>query len=779
MHHALRFLLFLLLPIACHPPAVHETAEVPLPLHESLQRAQTQLMRVATLYQDSAGLPRTTRPDGSVRLLASDDWTSGFFPGTLWLLYEYTADPAVQQMAMQYTARLAKEQYNRGTHDLGFMLYNSYGTGYALTGDEAYRDVLVQGARALMSRFRPATGTIRSWDHHATQWQYPVIIDNMMNLELLFAATRLTGDSSFYRVAYQHALTTLRHHFRSDFSSYHVVDYDTTSGEVRQRQTHQGAADESAWARGQAWGLYGFTVAYRETGDAQFLALAQRIATFVLEHPHLPDDKIPYWDFDAPDIPDAPRDASAAAILASALLELSAYSPDMQATYRQTARTILQTLSAPPYRNTAPDASFLLSHSVGHFPEHSEVDVPLNYADYYYVEALLRLHYGEEQRRLATQHPRIFLTTPARLSRAKQLLPTDERSRAALTLLREEADAMVQNGPYSVMEKAFLPPSGDKHDYLSMGIYWWPDSTKRDGLPYVRRDGQINPEVRAISDATYFKNVVEESFQLALVYVFTGEEAYAAHAADLIRHWFLTPETRMNPHLNYGQGVPGHAEGRPYGIIETRDLIKVVDAIGLLQQTAFWTPADEAAMQAWCQAYLRWLRTSRIGQEERDTHNNHGTWYDGQVVTLALYTGQPRIARQTALAFRTRRLDPQLAPDGSQPEELARTRSWDYSIMNLRAMLNMVYLADQVGVNLWSYETAQGSGIPAALRYLQPVARGEREWTTTQIHPLQPEKLWPLVQMAASRETNTFAAQPEGEPSEAYAQELLYYPAQQ
>ena len=332
--------------------------------------------------------PRTLE-SGQLKLVPAKDWTSGFFAGELWMLYAYTHKPEWKSKAEEFTSPLEKEKMNGGTHDMGFKIYCSYGTGYGITHDAAYKDVIIQSAKTLSTRFNPVVGCIRSWDHHKEQWGYPVIIDNMMNLELLFAATRLTGDSSYYKIAVSHANTTMKNHYRADYSSYHVVDYDTLTGKVVKRQTHQGYADESAWARGQAWGLYGYTMCYRETKNVAYLQHAEHIAAFILNHPNLPADKIPYWDFNAPGIPDEPRDVSAASVLASGLLELAKYSKNKKE-YLSVANTILQNL-AQHYRSPiGENKGFILLHSTGSKPAKSEVDVPLNYGDYYYLEALLR-----------------------------------------------------------------------------------------------------------------------------------------------------------------------------------------------------------------------------------------------------------------------------------------------------------------------------------------------------------------------------------------------------
>jgi len=331
--------------------------------------------------------PRTFE-NGKFKLVKSNDWTSGFFPGELWFLYDYTHDAKWLKQAEVYTAKIEKEQYNKGTHDLGFMINCSFGNAYRVTQKEAYKKVLIQAAKSLSTRFNPKTGVIRSWDHNADQWKNPVIIDNMMNLELLFKATQLTGDSSFYKIAVSHADHTMKNHFRADYSSYHVVDYDPETGAVIKKQTHQGYSDESAWARGQAWGLYGFTMCYRETHDKKYLEQAQHIAKFIFSNPTMPKDLVPYWDYNDPQIPSVSRDASAAAITASALYELAGYSQGND--YKQKADMILSSLGTSYLSPADQNAGFILLHSTGHRPAKSEIDVPINYADYYYLEALLR-----------------------------------------------------------------------------------------------------------------------------------------------------------------------------------------------------------------------------------------------------------------------------------------------------------------------------------------------------------------------------------------------------
>ncbi|MEX8547815.1 MAG: glycoside hydrolase family 88 protein [Mucilaginibacter sp.] len=330
--------------------------------------------------------PRTNKLETS----NSGWWCSGFYPGTLLYLYRQTKDEVLKTEANRMLASLEKEQYNKNTHDLGFMMYCSFGNAEKIEPQPKYKETLINSAKSLSTRFSPKVGCIKSWDSKPSD--YIVIIDNMMNLELLFWATKATGDSSFYKIAVAHANTTMKNHFRPDYSSYHVINYNPETGAVQQKRTAQGAADESAWARGQAWGLYGFTVMYRETKDKKYLDQARHIASFILQNPNLPKDKIPYWDFNAPNIPNALRDASAAAVMASALLELCRYSnqKDNQL-YFNSAQTILQTLSSPAYKaKPGTNGGFILEHSVGNFPGKSEVDVPLTYADYYFVEAMLR-----------------------------------------------------------------------------------------------------------------------------------------------------------------------------------------------------------------------------------------------------------------------------------------------------------------------------------------------------------------------------------------------------
>ena len=318
-------------------------------------------------------------------------WCSGFYPGSLWLIYGGTGDKDIKEEAEKRLAIQEKEKHYTGNHDLGFMMFCSFGTAYNLTKNPAYKDVITTSASSLSTRYQPSIKAIQSWDS-SSNFKCPVIIDNMMNLELLEWVSKNGGEQKFHNIAVEHANTTLKNHFRPDYSSYHVLDYNLRTGGVDRKVTHQGYSDESAWARGQAWGLYGYIVMYRFTKNAVYLSQANNIARFLLNHPNLPEDKIPYWDFDAPDIPNAKRDASAGAIMASALLELAQYTKGQQKKqYISSAEKMIQSLASPAYK--APlgkNGGFLLQHSVGHLPNKSEVDVPLTYADYYFLEALTR-----------------------------------------------------------------------------------------------------------------------------------------------------------------------------------------------------------------------------------------------------------------------------------------------------------------------------------------------------------------------------------------------------
>jgi rhamnogalacturonyl hydrolase YesR len=395
-------LLYIILVSACN----HEES---IPFPDLKQFIQDQYSNILEVSDDLTAIPRRIDENGALVSTGIYDWTSGFFAGSLWYIYELTGDEKWKEEAIKWTETLDTIQYWSGNHDVGFMINCSYGNGLRLTGNEAYKSVLIQTAESLIKRYNPHAKSLESWDYREardgkTEWFFPVIIDNMMNLELLFEASKLSGDTRFEEIAIQHAQTTMKNHYRDDFSSYHVVDYDTLSGEVLDRATCQGFVDESSWARGQAWGLYGLVTCYRYTRDRQYLDFAEHVADYLITHPNLPDDMVPYWDYNVLDpgltpewdydpamFDEIPRDASAAAITSSALCELSGYAGEDGEKYYTAATRILTALASPNYLALdGKNRYFILNHSVGSIPHAVEIDVPLVYADYYFLEALLR-----------------------------------------------------------------------------------------------------------------------------------------------------------------------------------------------------------------------------------------------------------------------------------------------------------------------------------------------------------------------------------------------------
>lgn len=345
--------------------------------------------------------------------------------------------------------------------------------------------------------------------------------------------------------------------------------------------------------------------------------------------------------------------------------------------------------------------------------------------------------------------PRVFVLDSATLAAVKvQLAVGDDRWMSALKVVRQDADSALKAGPFSVVDTGPLPPSGDIHDYMSVGPYWWPDPKKEDGLPYIRRDGRVNPEYYE-HDTVPRGKMGDAVETLALAYYFTDHEAYAQRAARLVRVWFLEPETRMNPNLQYGQAIPGRCTGRGIGIIETLHFIEVVDAVGMLRGSHSWTDKDQEALEAWFGEYLDWLLEGRYGRDEAATKNNHGTWYDAQVASFALFVGREEVARRILNEAAEKRIARQIEPDGRQPHELARTKSYSYSVMNLRGMFTLAALGERVGVDLWNFQTNDGRSIRKAIDWLVPFASGETEWKHEQISGLHPETLYPLLRWAA------------------------------
>lgn len=386
-----------LLAVAC-ASSKQATKEAQAFINDNVSFAQKQLGREIDVIEKSGKClnPTTLKKDGSVYYCDYSDWRSGFFPGSMWYLYELTGDKTLVPLAEKYTVAIEKAKDLTWHHDVGFMVNCSFGNAYRITHKSEYRDAMVQAARSLSTRFRSQAGIIQSWN--VTQgwqsergWECPVIIDNMMNLELLFEATRLSGDSTFYNIAVSHANRTMKEQFREDGSCYHVVDYSLSDGTVRHRHTAQGYSHESTWSRGQAWAIYGFAMCYRYTGNKKYLDQSIKTFHMMKNHKNMPADLVPYWDMDAPKIPNEPRDVSSASVIASALYELCTLDKANAKTYKNYADSIMTSLSSPAYRAAlGSNGNFLLMHSVGSLPHNSEIDMPLNYADYYFLEALKR-----------------------------------------------------------------------------------------------------------------------------------------------------------------------------------------------------------------------------------------------------------------------------------------------------------------------------------------------------------------------------------------------------
>ena len=368
-------------------------------LSNNVANASVQLKTlVAASEQGTVTLIPSTFKNGQIVFVPKDDWVSGFFAGTLWEMYALTGDAYWAEHAARQTENIDTIKNLKWHHDIGFMIGDSFGAGLLYGQDKidvkAYQEVMVEAARSLATRFRPGAGIIQSWNVDRSWqvergWRCPVIIDNMMNLELLFKASEISGDQSFRNMAISHADVTMANHFRPDYSCFHVVDYDPGTGEVRRRCTAQGFSDESAWARGQAWALYGYTMVYKYTKDEKYLDWAKHIFDFIYTNPNMPEDLVPYWDYDCPDIPNTPRDVSSAAIMASASYDLYCLTGETE--YRGMADKTLKSLSLPAYRAArGENGGFILMHSVGSIPHGNNIDVPLNYADYYFLEALLK-----------------------------------------------------------------------------------------------------------------------------------------------------------------------------------------------------------------------------------------------------------------------------------------------------------------------------------------------------------------------------------------------------
>lgn len=358
----------------------------------------------------------------------------------------------------------------------------------------------------------------------------------------------------------------------------------------------------------------------------------------------------------------------------------------------------------------------------------------------------LCLQFSNAQNKL----PRVVYMNPSWLAQSKlEIQKGDEDALKRLEDLILEADEALEKGPYSVMNKTLSPPSGDKHDYMSLGPYWWPDPDKKDGLPYINQDGVINPEsLDKSSDQPRKGRMSSSARRLALAYYFTGDEKYAKHAALLIRTWFLDPETRMNPNLNHGQGIRGVNDGRGIGIIETVSFVRIVDAVGLLKPSPHWSDDDEKAIKAWFAEYLEWMTTHPYGIDERGQHNNHGTYYDVQIVCFSLFTGNTAAAKRVLGEVGSKRISSHIMKDGSQPHELERTRSFQYSCYNLRGFFDLARMGERVGIDLWDFKVGGKPALRSALDFLVPFANPAKRWPYEEIKGVSPDLLVSLLSQA-------------------------------
>jgi hypothetical protein len=347
--------------------------------------------------------------------------------------------------------------------------------------------------------------------------------------------------------------------------------------------------------------------------------------------------------------------------------------------------------------------------------------------------------------------PRVFSLQAASLPQLRREIAAGNRTDAAFDQLRSDADQAVKQTPISVMDKTTKPPSGDLHDYLSLAPYWWPDPAKPNGLPYIRHDGQTNPEIERVPDHQNLNQLLSMTHTLALAYYLFGEDSYASRATHLLRVWFLNPETRMKPNLEFAQGIPGINSGRGTGLIETRNLYRLVDAIGLLAGSKSWTSSDQKGMEDWCARFLDWMLHSQKGKDEAAAKNNHGTYYDVQVVSLALFTGDTETAKRVLQSVPNRRIVVQIQPDGRQPLELERTKSLGYSAMNLSGLFELALLAESVGIDLWTFQSADGRSIHKALDYLVPFLSGQGKWPHQQIIEFKSAEISPVLAVAAAK----------------------------
>ncbi|MEP7074593.1 MAG: alginate lyase family protein [Acidobacteriota bacterium] len=362
---------------------------------------------------------------------------------------------------------------------------------------------------------------------------------------------------------------------------------------------------------------------------------------------------------------------------------------------------------------------------------------------------MILVYAAAAQTRPATT-PRVFLMDADRLAAVKKAVAAKDKSYGALIAsIDRDAKAALVGGTFSVTTKEITPPSGDKHDYMSQAPYFWPDPLKKDGLPYIRKDGERNPEINKITDHKSMDRMTDAVENLGLAFYLHGDENYAVKAVQVLRAFFLDPATRMNPNLEYGQGIPGITKGRGIGLIETTQLTGVVDAIGLLEGSKALTSADEKGLKDWFGKFLDWMQTSKNGMDEAAARNNHGTHYDSQVASYALFVGKPEIAKNILETAKQKRIASQIEPHGRMPLELERTNAWGYSTFNLRAMMNLATLGAWVGVDLWNFETKDGRSIRKAVEFLYPFSIGEK-WTYQEINGFKPDPFYPEMRTASA-----------------------------
>ena len=390
---------------------------------------------------------------------------------------------------------------------------------------------------------------------------------------------------------------------------------------------------------------------------------------------------------------------------------------------------------------------------------------------------VLAIVFFASQNLLAQQTPRVFLLDGQKLKETRQKIKKGDKSfDAALSKIVSDAEKALRGGNFSVVNKAVVPPSGDKHDYMSQAPYFWKNPKTPDGLPYVRRDGERNPEINKIIDHQSQDKMISAVETLALAYYFKGDEKYAAKAVELLRVWFLDAATKMNPNLEFGQGIPGITTGRGIGLIETVGLTRVVDAIGLLEDSKSLTETDKKGLRDWFAKFLGWMQESKNGRDEAAAENNHGTHYDIQIASFALFLSKKDLAKSVLETAKQKRIAKQIEPDGRQPLELARTKAWSYSVMNLKGLMMLARLGENVGVDLWNYKSTDGRSIRAAIDFLYPFSTGEK-WTYQQLGEWQPNILFPFLRRASTKYTDEkfkamIARIPAAEPTD---REVLIY----